>query len=329
MGRVLLLLAMMSGQVFAQDSRKTSQPVGIQTLTYQRGFNYLGLQLIGRVEGTANVAGVNGVNVVVENTDDRSRDGTFIFEISGGAGDGIVTTASVMGRNVVTDDDLSSRIDHSSKVTFREIQTLASVFGETNRVNLASGGSFGTCDQIWIPDGKARFEKYAYLVANPFTQQVARWEDSHGNLIDPKTVTLIYTDAIIINAVAANDLLLTGFIKLGKTSFALTTTFNYLSSVYPGGLTLGGSNFKDTFTSTGIFGPWDQLWLPNGAGGFDKYAYIQGNGFTGRATGWYDELGIMVDPENISIVSTGIIIFRALGHAKNVICDAPDFYDSL
>jgi hypothetical protein len=323
--KIAICMAIMPSQLSAQDDGDSPEAASVQTLSYRKGFNELGLQALGRPQGAADVASVTGVEIRVENADDLFRDGTFILEISAGAGDGIVTTASVEGNMIVTDDDLSSGVDHTSQVTLREIQTLAAVFGSNNRVNLASTGSFGTSDQIWLPDGEGSFDKYAYLSANPFSQEPERWADTEGNAIDPAKVPLIYTDGIIINAVSANEFQLLGFTKTGRTSFALTTTFNYLSSVYPVGLTLGGSKFENTFLTVN-FGVGDQLWIPNEVGGFDEYAQIPRNPFDpGRLAGWIDENGERVDADTIPIVSSGMIIVRGDGVARSVICEAPVF----
>ena len=118
--------------------------------------------------------------------------------------------------------------------------------------------------------------------------------------------------------------------KLEPVSVVLTTTFNYISGIFPAGLTLAESELGLALASTSSFGTSDQVWLPDGAGGFAKYAWVQGNPFTGTPTGWKDSAGVAVDPASVSFDNNpGVIIVRAGANESMVTIDSPDFYDTL
>ena len=317
--KTIVILAALS--VFSNAQFYTTAPVGFETVSYESGFNHLGLRFLGKKNAATGVSSASGTTITLDNA---PGDGDFIFEISGNTGDGIVTTATVTGTTATTADDISGAVDSTSEVTLREFQTLEKVFGDSSSTNLAGAAAAPNADQVWIPDGNGGFSKY-YVYSFFGTTE---WRDVDTNsTIDPQTIDLVYPDGVVISAVAANDFTVAGALKLGKTTFSLTSGFNYVSTVYPEGLTLAETEFIDTFQEGLAPGGSDQLWIPDGNGGFDKF-YVYS--FFGSAPEWRDvDTDTAIDATTVSISSPGAIIQRGLSSASNVTSDSPDFYDSL
>jgi len=332
------LSALLLGTAAAQES--VSKPVGYETLNYTAGFNYLGLRLVEAPVASGPSTTVDALVVTVADgvADALVADTTYIFEVTSGDALGAVTTVASFDADADTltlADDISGDFVDADEFIVRPADTLDSVFGTDNDVansgaGLVSTGSFGTCDQIWVPDGAGSFGKYAFVQGNPFAGIPTGWKNAAGDEIAPADIDLVYTDGIIINGAAAGDVVVSGSVKLEPVSLALTTTFNYVSSVFPAGLTLAESELENTLTSTGSFGTSDQLWLSDGAGGFTKYAYVQGNPFANIPTGWKDEALTEIVPGDVSFDdNSGVIVFRGGGADKMIVVDSPDFYDSL
>ena len=333
------LSALLVGSASAQSS--VSQPVGYETLDYVPGFNYLGLRLIEAPAATGSSVTIAGATVTVADgvADGLDAGTAYLFEAISGDALGVVTTVTAFDATadtVTLSDDISFDFVDGDEFIIRPVDTLASIFGDTNDVanngdGLLSTGSFGTSDQVWIPDGVGDFERYAFVSGDPFAGTADAWQDDAGNTIDPATTLLVYTDGVIINAASAGDLVVSGSVKLEPVSFALTTQFNYLSSIFPVGNNLTESELEAVLVSTGSFGTSDQVWLPDGAGGFDMFAFVQGDPFAGTASAWQDSDGNIV-PDPSAIVfdgNAGLIINRAGNDLRMINFDSPDFYDTL
>jgi hypothetical protein len=334
------LTALLLGSAAAQESK--SKPVGYETLSYTAGFNYLGLRLVEAPTSSGASVAADGATVTVEDgvADSLTAGVTYLFEATSGDAAGVVTTVAsfdAAADTLTLSDDISGDFEAGSEFIVRPVDTLASVFGVENDVanssdGLESTGSFGTCDQIWVPDGTGSFAKYAYVKGNPFLNTADGWQDAAGTEItDPTTIQLVYVDGIIVNGAQAGDLVVSGSVKLEPVSFALTAKFNYVSSVFPAGLNLTESELQSSLSSTGSFGTSDQVWLADGAGGFSKYAFVKGNPFLNTPDAWQDESStIVADPSAITFDgNAGMILVRGGDTVAMVKMDSPDFYDTL
>jgi|GEM_PF-311282 len=332
------LSALLAGSAAAQESK--SKPVGYETLTYTAGFNYLGLRLHEAPSASGATAAVTGAVVTVADgvADALTGGTTYIFEVTSGDAAGaivLVDSFDAAADTVTLGSDISADFASTDEFIIRPSSTLSSVFGATNDVansgaGLASTASFGTADQIWLPDGTGSFAKYAYVKGNPFAGTQSGWKNSAGDTVDPATINLVYVDGVIVNGAAAGNVVVSGSVKLEAVSVVLTTTFNYIGGMFPAGLTLAESELGLSLGSTGSFGTSDQVWLPDGAGGFAKYAFVQGNPFTGSPTGWKNSAGGVVDPASVSFDDNpGVILVRAGNAESMVTIDSPDFYDTL
>ncbi len=331
------LSALLMGSAAAQS---VSQPVGYETLNYTSGFNYLGLRLVEAPAGAGAALSISGGDVTLADgvVDALDAATSYIFEVTSGDAAGAVTTISAFdatANTVSLADDISGDFDGGDEFIIRPTSTLSSVFGETNDVansgsGLTSAGSFAGCDQIWIPDGSGSFQRYAFVLGNPFAGTSDSWQDDLGNVINPDLIELNYVDGVIVNAISPGDFVVSGSIKLEAVQIALTTTFNYLGSLFPAGLTLEESELVNTLTSAGSFAGCDQVWLPDSSGGFLRYAFVLGNPFAGTPDAWQDDSGTLIDPETISFDDTpGMIVVRAGSAVSMITVDSPDFYDTL
>ena len=332
------LSALLMGSASAQSS--VSQPVGYETLNYTPGFNYLGLRLVEAPAATgASVSAAGTVVTVADGVADSLIEGTaYLFEATTGDAAGAivsVTAFDAAADTVTLADDISGDFEPGSEFIIRPTDTLASVFGTANDVandgnGLNSTGSFATSDQVWLPDGAGGFEMFAFVQGSILFGTVSEWQDVDGNSVDAASVPLVYTDGVIINGVAQGELVVSGSVKLEPVSFALTAPFNYLSSIFPAGNNLAESELETALLSTGSFATSDQVWLPDGTGGFDMFAFVQGSILFGTTTGWQNVDGATVDPTTISFDdNSGIIINRAGATSRMVAFDSPDFYDTL
>lgn len=334
------LSALLAGSAAAQESK--SKPVGYETLAYTAGFNYLGLRLheAPASSGASGAVTIGSPVIPVADgvADALTTDVTYLFEVTSGDAAGavvLVDSFDAATDTVTLASDISDDFVEADTFIIRPSATLASVFGATNDVansgaGLTATGSFAGSDQVWVPNGASGFDKFAYVLGNPFLGTPNAWKNSAGATVDPADVNLVYTDGVIINGAAAGNLVVSGSVKLEPVQVVLNAQFNYLSGIFPAGLTLAESELSLTLTKAGSFAGSDQVWLSNGAGGFNKYAFVAGNPFLGTPDSWRNSAGTVVDPAAVSFDNTsGVILVRAGEVAKMVTIDSPDFYDAL
>ncbi len=333
------LSALLVGSAAAQESK--SKPVGYETVGYTAGFNYVGIRLHEAPVASGASTTIDFATVTVADgvADALVAGTTYLFEATTGDAAGAVTTVESFDADadsVTLSDDLSDNFADGDEFIIRPASTLASIFGDANDVansggGLTSTGSFGTCDQAWVPDGQGGFSKYAYVQGNPFTGTLTGWKDADGADVTAADTALIYSDGVILVGAAAGDVVVSGSVKLQSVALSLTTTFNYAGSIFPAGLTLAESELENSLLSTGSFGTSDQLWLSDGAGGFAKYAFVQRNPFDpASVTGWKDADGNDVDGATVSFDdNSGVIVVRGDSTVRMVTVDSPDFYDEL
>jgi hypothetical protein len=317
------LTALVIGNAAAQES--VSKPVGYETLALTSGFNYVGLRLHEATLASGEAADVVGTTVTLPDGLGASLvpGAVHIFEVTSGDAAGAVTifTPADNSDTVTLADDLSDNFFGGDTFSIRPSATLASVFGADNSAGLDAGFFAPGGDQIWIPEG-AGFVKYYY------DSGTATWANFEtGAAVDGNTVPLVYTDGfIVVDTGETESLVISGSVKLGATSLALTGSgsFNYFSSIYPVGATLasffGASN--ESGLNGGFFAPGgDQIWTPVAAG-FEKFYYDDG-----LATWASFDTGAAVDPATVELPSGFIVVNDATDNP--VLGSAPSFYADL
>jgi len=330
---VASLTALVIGHASAQES--VSKPVGYETLNLVTGFNYIGLRLHEAPVISGEPTLVDGAVVTVADgvADALTPGETYILEVTEGdaTGDTVLISSFDAANDTLTlSIDLSANLFPNDAVfTIRPSADLESVFGLSNSANLTSGPGLATSDQVWIPNGSGGYNKYFYGEGGGFGVQEG-WKDSSENLVTAADVNLVYTNGIIVFALAPNDLVVSGSVKVTPTTYSLQTKFNLVGSVYPVGATLsslfGAANESQLTSGPGIATS-DQVWIP-GVGGFEKYFYGEGGGF-GVQEGWKDSAEVLVpDPADVDIPS-GLIIFRQSESESFVFGSEPTFYANL
>ncbi len=324
----LLLSVLIGISPLCAQNQISSKPVGFEKLELKKGFNYLGLRLLEKPVYHGNINRLSGKIIKVKNRHNINT-GNYLLEVTSGLAEGTVIEASVtanLGLRITLGQNLSSELAVGDAFTIREPHTLASIFGEFNEAGLTSTGASGTSDQVFIPDGNGGFYRYNYSAIN-FAGDRA-WKNRSGNIVNPNLVTLNYTDTMIINAQSEKTLTVEGHLKLTPTSFAITRNVNYLASCYPVGSTLEsafGATNSAGLISTGSSGNSDQIWMPDGSGGFDRYNYSAINFAGDRA--WKDRYGNIINPSSIEL--TPAIIIINFGDAHNIETSQPSSYNLL
>lgn len=326
------LSALLVGSAAAQES--ASKPVGYETLTIANGFNYLGLRLHEAPVATGTITGVAADSISDDAADFTTlAAGTYVLEID--TADGIVqeVTTFTDGTTIPTDDLSGAGVDGAS-YTLRPVATLATVFGAANESGIDKGfGGTGGADQIWVPTPSG-FAKYYYDEFSPLGA-AEEWVDISTNAgIDPASVSLFYTDGVILvgGGAADNTFVVTGSVKLTASSYVLADGFNYLSSISPAGATLesmfGAANTAGLSKGFGGTGGADQVWIPS-AGAFAKY-YFDEFSPEGALEEWVNANdNTSVDPSTVSLDDASGIIIVNTGGAQSASVGVPSFYSTL
>jgi hypothetical protein len=210
----------------------------------------------------------------------------------------------------------------------RPAATLSTVFGATNQAGLKTG-SILSADIIWLPDGFGGFAKFYYSPGTtvPFVTS-AGWKNSAG--APAASQPIVYTDALFIQRRGVGDLnlVLTGQVKTTKTQvIAVGSQFNYVSSVFPVGTTLGTSGLVQGLKIGSLLSG-DIIWMQNAARtGYDKFYYSPGTTVPFvTAAGWKTSAGGDATSQPIT---SGIIIQRRGLTNSALPINPPSSYSSL
>jgi hypothetical protein len=334
--------ALLMGSAAAQES--VSKPVGYETLEINQQFNYVGLRLLGAPLATSTVA--TAENGAITLASGEVADGSVIVEIVDGDAAGAVVVGTVAAGSISVPAELLDNLEVENTVTVRAPQSLASVFGADGASLTGSAGQ-GGADLVLVPDGSGAFDTYWYS-SGGFGGVGSGWKQvdpatGESSNVDGAAVTLVYTDGLIIqNRGDNNSVVVSGSVKTTGTTPALTTQFNYLSTIYPAGATLS-SAFDEagnpgvlragTLTASAGQGGADLVFIPNGAD-FDIYWYSSG-GFGGAGAGWKvvdaaTGASNNADSTAVSLDSaSGIVIQNRGDLPQGVSIGAPAFYADL
>jgi hypothetical protein len=285
-------------------------------------------------------------NDAITLTSGTVADGPVIVEVIDGDAAGAVVEGTAAGGSITVPAGLLDNLEVDNTVTVRAPQTLASVFG-ADGASLTSAAESGAADLVLIPDGAGAFDTYWYS-SGGFGGVGAGWKQidpvtGDSNDADATTTTLVYTDGMIIqNRGANNQIVVSGSVKTTGTTPALTTQFNYLSTVYPAGATLStafdeagspGVLRAGTLTTAAESGAADLVFVPAGSD-FDVYWYSSG-GFGGAGAGWKQldlATGVSADATSTDVSldsASGIVIQNRGDLPQGVAIEAPAFYADL
>lgn len=330
--KLLSLGALMVTAMYANaQTTAHTKPTGYVTHTLKAGqFNLIGLTLHNPVVASGDIQGFTGGTQITDSdvnfANVLTAGKTYILEITDAADtslNGTIQEVTVWGANTFdTPQNLEAEgLAVGDKYQLRACKTISDIFGADNSADLQPTDEFKAdeADLIYVPNGSG-FDKYFY---SNLTGALG-WYKSDFSPADD--AVLPYMDAIFVFRRASTDLklVLTGSVKTISTTLALGGgTFNYITTVFPAGATLGNSGLDFNLTPTDEFkaDEADLVYMPNGSGGYDKYFY---SNLTG-AIGWYKS---DFSAANNTAMKPGVIVLRR-GAAVNVTLTPPSSYSNL
>jgi len=303
-----------------------SKPAGFVTHTLKaQQLNLIGLTLHEPVVYSGSFDAVEGLALRDSNADYDANlisGSSYVLEIVDNPTDpslnGVIQVITDWTtQEITTTDDLTGDgLVAGAKYNLRAPKTISDVFGSSNSAGLTAGANMASADVIWLHNGVG-FDKFYYSEGGGFGGGEAGWKDDSG--ADAGDFPIIYTDAVIIQNKALTDkkLVVSGVVKTKAVTLALMEgKFNFISSTYPVGSTLGNSGLEVDL----VAGP-DKVsivvWMPNDEGGYDKYYY--------STEGWKDEQG---QPASETPLTSGIII-ESIDYNANAKLTPPEAYNDL
>lgn len=298
-----------SGLAFADTA--TTTPVGYTTSTLAPGkYNLIGLtlhsanQVSGSLAASQPTAGV--LNAASIDFSGIVSADSYIVEITNGASEGVVFEVPGSSFNDAADTisvggAINTSAYASATFSVRKSATIAGVLGTTNQAGLLAGASPTVADVIMIPNGGG-FDEYYYSSGGFFG---TGWRKSGSASADQSAVPISYIDGFYIyrRGAAPLDVVISGEVKLKKTSLPVVTGFGTYSSVYPVGVTLSGSGIQNSLTQGASPTTADVVMIPTTAG-FDEYYYSNG-GFFG--VGWRKSGAGSTDQGSVALPSAYLI----------------------
>jgi hypothetical protein len=330
-----LLAALAACGMASGASTAYTTPVGYETISLPAGveYNVTGLRLHSpnSAAGLLTAVASSKVSDSTTNFDTLLTAGkTYILEIKTGAKAGLiqeivswgtgsgntsndlVTSANLAALGVAVGDQYSLRVAPTLETTF--------VAG-----TVLTGFTATQADNVWIPNGLGGYDKYykSAVTGNP-------WKNAANNANTPN-VPIIYQDGIIVQKRAASpssSVVVSGEVKKSATITPLLAgtvsvpSYNLISTVYPAGATLFTAGIKSSLLAGFTASASDNVWVPNGAGGYVKY-YV--SALTGNP--WKlssNNANVTVDVD----LTPGVLIERKAA-ATNLTLTPPASYSSL
>lgn len=314
-------VSLLAGSAFSQTA--VSGAGGYTTESIIEGFNLLGVSLLEPVAVSGTIDS-EADNVVTDadpgdlTTILDDPDATYLIEILSGAQAGAV--AEITGITA-TELTLAGPLGAgTADYQVRAAPTLNDLFG----ADLQGGAALTpTVDVVWLPDGEGGFSTYGLnTTGNEF-------RPTDGFFLPvAKPVSVLYPDGLFIERKAGNggaDIVITGMVKTTDTVVSANEGFNLAAVNAPVGQTLGNSGLEGFLNGGAALTPTvDVVWLPDGSGGFDTYAYNT----TGSV--WRTTAGFFVGDESDTELTSGIFIERKAGNGDTAgAITVPAFYENL
>ena len=334
-----ILAAVACGMAFGQTAYTT--PVGYETIALPSGVEYSLTSL--RLHNTAIASGILTAVASGKVTDSQvnfttllTAGRTYVLEIKTGPGAGIIQEIAAWGtvsgntvNDLVTTSNLSALgVVATNTYALRLAPTLEEIFAGPTVLNGFTGA---TADNVWIPNGLGGYVKY--FRSSLTTPILNPWKNVAGGANTPN-VPIIYQDGILIQKRAASptsSIVVSGEVKKGSTvspllaGTAIAPSYNLLGTAFPAGSTLQNCGIKDTLLRGFTGATADNVWVPNGAGGYTKY--FVSSLTTPILNPWKNVAGganVVVDIP----LTPGIIIERKTS-AANVTLTPPPSYSTL
>lgn len=298
----------------AAQAQSTSNVVGYTTETLQGdgAYNLIGLTLHNPIEVVGSITALAGTTVTdgaVDFTTALTAGTTYVMQITSGAQDGAIQVVDTWaGNDLTTPQDLGALgVAVGDTYQLREVATLSSIFGAANEAGLLEG-DIATADIIWIPIGGGGFAKFFYSPGSVFPPVAEGWKSASGAAADSQPI--VYTDGMFIQRRGAGplDLVVAGEVETSTVQLlAEAGNYNYVSTIFPVGSTLGNCGLEATLLH-GDIATADVLWMQKAdRSGYDKFFYTDGSVFPPVTAGWKNAAG--ADATNQALTS-GMIIQR-------------------
>lgn len=276
-------VAIAVGLASSAFGQATSPVVGYETITLQPNqFNFFGLRFAEKIEAAGQFE-VGDATGLVDNDGSFTfvvPEDSYIFEFTGGSSV-VVTGADISAAGEIGNLDGTglAGIDY----TVRRLATLTDVFGENNEAGLLAGSGVDTADVILLPQPDGTFNQVfrnAGLVVGGNVIVPPSWQDTSNNVVDPP---LLFTDAILVQTQprANNETIsftVAGSLITESQAYDLNGSdqFNFVSSVYPVGATLGSSGLESSVQAGAGVDTADVVFLPRANGTFDQFFFNAG-----------------------------------------------------
>jgi len=255
---------------------------------------------------------------------DSSR--KYLIEITSGtsAGEVVEITSFAIGTLILA---RQLPVETNVQYRIREIPLLSMIIP---KVTLIGTDDFNpdNADLILLPDNNGGFRQYYYSTyLNPAHPQ---YHDVYINAAtgEPEDPHMFYPNGFFyLRRGSDSGHILTGELKMrSNTWLSVNQTFNYFSSVYPVGLTLGNSGLAASLQA-GTADTADIVWMQDEFGTWRKY--FHSNGTAPLGAGWR-EVDAPAGQENADRadvpLSSGLAIHRRAPAPYRVLLTPPEFY---
>ena len=313
------------------DSPAYTTPVGYVTLTSYAGeFNLHGCQLplatfAAGVFDNVGSSSLFDPDMDFEELLDAGE--KYLLEITSGLSEGEVLQITAFAMNtLIVSKPLPADVNVMYRV--RRIPRLSEIIDPCEPLATDSLNP-DLADLVILPDGNGGFSKY--FVSTHYDPVDPEQCNQFFNVAtgQPEDPHMFYPDGFIYLRRGTTDLLhvLTGEVKMGSnTRLSVDQTFNYFSSVYPVGLTLGNSGLAASLQA-GTAETADVVWMQDEFGTWRKY--FHSNGTAPLSAGWR-EVGAPAGQENADQadvpLASGFAIHRRAPEPYRVLLTPPEFY---
>lgn len=285
----------------SQAQTVTTPVVGGITLNLVQGSNFVGfaLQPILELQAAVTIHATQRNRVFLPAsapvTDGQYGSGTqathVVEFIDSGVAEGmhsVISQTLATGRELVLTTPVPGGVADGANIRIWRLWTLGEVFGAANTAGLVGGTAGSSADLIMVPNGTG-FVNYFYSTGGA---QGVGWRLASGGVVDQSGVRVPFGGGLVIQALGARSLVLSGQVKTGKTRVTLQTGRNFLANLCPvnaggsspstAGLTLSNSGIQSFLTAGKVSALADLVLIWNGTG-YNQYYYATG-GLVG--TGW-------------------------------------------
>jgi hypothetical protein len=303
---------------------EVGHPVGYETIkAHPDVFTLFGTRFFANAVAVDEFETISG-NTLTDNDTDFGAlltDGvSYAIELEGGTMNGKVLKVTSFSDSELTVEE-SLPPESGINYVLRPALHLSDLFD--NHPGLLKVDNFNpdSGDLILLPSGDGHFHRYFY---SSYPGLEGLFNATTGLAEDPE---LVSTEGLLFLHRGATplDIVISGSVKLKDTLLTVADTFNYFSSMYPAGETLGVSNLEASLQA-GTAATADLVWMEVGAGVYQQYFYSDGT--PPLTVGWREVGAGDTSMENVAF-SSGFAIHRRAASPYDALLTPPSFYSDL